>query len=209
MENIEYTEEVQEDIQVQRTGREVGVQRGFSQRVGTPEFKAAMGESNRTNTVVTVLVCLLLAPLLTLIVALLSPQSRAVLVGACVVVEAIVAVIVVRIFVKRYLGKPWDGEVVDQHVERERRGNSRHKQNVYVTRFRTDEGESKKHKERTIHRTYDYLRLGDRVRYHPQLNYPFEKEDKTGDTELLCPFCGTIQPIENDYCETCAKPLLK
>ena len=209
MQNTEYTKEVQDNGQPQRTGGEVGVQRGFSQRIDTPEFAAAMGASNRSHTIIMALVCLLLAPLLTLVVALLSPQSRAVLLGACVVVEIIVAIIVVRILVKRYLGKSWDGEVIDQHVERERRGNSRRKQNVYVTRFRTDAGESKKHKERTIHRIYDYLKVGDRVRYHPQLNYPFEKEDKTADTYLLCPFCGSVQPIENDVCDVCAKPLLK
>lgn len=186
-----------------------GIAPGFSTHIDTPEFQAAMGSANKTFTLTVAAVALLLAPLLTFIASLISPNNIGVLVGACVIVEIIVIAIVVRMLLKRFAGKSWDGEVVGQHIARETSGNRHTTRRVYVTEFVTSAGDKKKHKERTLHPMYDYLEVGDKVRYHPQLTYPFEKFDKSADESIPCPFCGMLQPIEHDTCETCKKPLLK
>lgn len=180
---------------------------GFAERINTPEFKEAMSKSNRTNVIIYVLLLLFLAPLLTFIASLLMPSSFGVLVGAYVVVEIIMIVIVINLMVKRFAGKSWDGRVTNQRVTSEREGNTSHRRAVYVTQFVTDDGKKKAYKERTVSPFYDYLEVGDYVRYHPRLNYPFEKYEKNLDY-LVCPFCSIGQPVGNGYCKNCKKPLL-
>ena len=59
------------------------------------------------------------------------------------------------------------------------------------------------------HPLYDYLEVGDRVRFHPRLNVALEKYDKTGDEYLLCPFCGRQNPLDAHACVKCTRPLLR
>lgn len=184
-----------------------GVSSGFSTRIDSAEFQEAMGKGNRTFTIAMILVALLLAPAIVGIAAVLSPNSLGVFVVVGAIVEIIVVILVVRTMLKRFAGKSWDGEVIAQLTARERSGNRSRK--VYITEFAVDGGGKKKQKESVRHPMYDYLAVGDRVRYHPQLTFPYEKYDKTADANLLCPFCGNFQPIENDYCDKCNKPLLK
>ena len=49
--------------------------------------------------------------------------------------------------------------------------------------------------------------MGDRVRYHPDIDY-YEKYDKSNDTHILCPFCNKVNPISDDVCK-CGAPVLK
>ena len=184
-----------------------GITPGFSERMETDEFQTAMKKANRTHVIVLAATAVLLAPLLVAIVSVIKPSNVGALVGAGVIVEAIIICIIVYMLAKRFGGKSWDGQVTGKRVSRERSGNSTRR--VFITEFTTDDGRKKKHKARTLHPTYDYLNVGDRVRYHPQLSYPFEKYDKTTDGLLLCPFCGDFQEIENDSCSRCKKPLLK
>lgn len=186
-----------------------GVTPGFSNRVDTDEFRNAMGKANRTFIIVMIIVGVVLAPLVTFIAWLISPQSAGLMIGACLIVEIIVIIVIVVQLLKRFKGKGWDGEVVEKEVRRERNSGTNTSTKVYVLKCVTDEGKKKTHKERGRHELYDYLKVGDRVRYHPQLTYPLEKYDKTQDAYLVCLFCSTKQNIENDYCGGCGKPLLK
>ena len=185
-----------------------GVKLGFSDRFDTEEFQEAMGKANRTYGLVMVGVALLLAPLVTLIAGLIKPQNTAILLGAGVIVEIIVVIVVICFVVKRLASRQWDGEVVAQDT-RVTRSRSGVRNTTWITTCMTSDGKRRKHKETDRPALYNYLEVGDEVRYHPKLHCPLEKYDKTHDTELVCPFCGLTQPIENDYCGGCGKPMLK
>lgn len=82
---------------------------------------------------------------------------------------------------------------------------------VYKTIVRTTEGR-KKVIEETSHiprSAYEYLCVGDRFRYHPQLAYPYEKYDKSKDGFVYCACCMTKNDLSDDRCKKCGVPLLK
>ena len=80
---------------------------------------------------------------------------------------------------------------------------------TYVLVFRTTDGQKKTLEERKTTKYYDYFRIGDRVRYHPQLNGFYEKYDKSLDRYLICPICGRENKIKNDRCKYCNNILVK
>lgn len=180
-----------------------GIQIGYSKRFDTPEFQAALKSSNRSFTWLVLIVVLVLPLAIALIVSLFQRQNVAVVIGILAIVELIALPIVLFIIIRRNTAKSWDGEVVDlAHHTSEKSADS------YFIICRTDAG--KRRRVRDYGRSlYDYLQVGDRVRFHPRLNLPLEKYDKTKDDYQLCPFCGKQQPLDNDDCATCGKPLLK
>ncbi len=185
------------------------VQPGFSTRIDTPEFRAAMGSSGKVFAITSVLTAVLLAPLLMLVVSFFSKVELADLIIPGIIVEAIALVYVIWSALKRSLGKTWDGEVVKKYVEEKYDSKNDTSEHIYITEMRTDEGKKHKHKEHLLHPVYDYFEVGDRVRYHPKLNFPFEKFDKTRDAYVPCPFCGQRQDVTHDTCQNCKMPLLK
>ena len=186
-----------------------GVTPGFSTRVNTDEFKRAKGKGNRTFVVTLIVIGIVLAPLVTFIAGLINPQDIGLMIGACLLVELIVIVVLIVQLAKRFGGKTWDGQVTDKRIVRKRSGNSSVRTPSHIIYFITDDGKKKRFDERMRHDFYDYLQVGDRVRFHPQLTFPIEKYDKTTSALLVCNFCGCSQNIEQDYCGACGKPLLK
>ena len=81
----------------------------------------------------------------------------------------------------------------------------------YVTYVRTTSGQMKKITEwtPTYLSAWNYLEVGDRFKYHPQLHFPYEKYDKTHETHLYCVGCLKKNPITADRCGKCGLPLLK
>ena len=81
----------------------------------------------------------------------------------------------------------------------------------YITYVRTSDGKSKKIVENSHSMViaYNYLEIGDRFRYLPQFNFPYEKYDKSKAPYLGCVACGTHNPVESDRCSRCHTPLLK
>jgi|GEM_PF-4369570 len=180
-----------------------GIEPGFSSKFDAPEFQAALKTGNSFNTRLLLGLTLGLPPAITLIALLVSPQSAAISIAVCIVVYLIVIPVVAYFLIKRNTAKPWDGEVVDLVCR-----TSYKSADMYCIICRTDEGKQQKVQDygRSM---FDYLHIGDRVRFHPRLNVPLEKYDKTHDSYLLCPFCGRQQSLSNDSCDKCGKPLLK
>lgn len=115
----------------------------------------------------------------------------------------------------------WDGVVTDKRYKNKTRrvknGDSSDIEHYdeFIITFRTDSGK----KERCVERFYqgraadvdyyDYLEIGDRVRYYPQLNYSYEKYDKSCDSHIPCMMCKKFNDIHNDVCDSCSNPLFK
>ncbi len=184
--------------------RAAGIRPGYSKKFDTPEFQEAMRESNSAITRYTVIGMLAIPAALTLVAMPFVRESWQIMVLSCVVLYIIVIPFAVFQLVKRNTAKTWDGTVVDLVC----RTHYRRSDQYYVV-CRTKEGKTVKIREFVNAPLYDYLKVGDRVRYHPRLNVPLEKYDKTRDTYLVCPFCTSRQALENDNCDKCGKPLLK
>lgn len=113
--------------------------------------------------------------------------------------------------VKRGLDKTWDGVVThkDSYTLKERNRNGQtHYHTIYILKIKKDFGGTKKHKWRDIPGVYDYYTVGDKVRHHKGFSY-YEKQDKSGDSQIMCAACMSFQTIDKDVCPRCKCPLLK
>ena len=52
-------------------------------------------------------------------------------------------------------------------------------------------------------------KVGDRIRYHLQLAFKYEKYDKSHDRVIPCMFCKTMNDIRKDRCKACKSLLFK
>ncbi len=106
----------------------------------------------------------------------------------------------------------WDGAVVKKMEKRRYKRDddgSSQSYTEYIVLIRTDGGKKKRIVERKRDREmYDYLDIGDRVRYHPALE-TYEKYDKSKDEAIYCNVCRQRNPISNDRCELCNNLLFK
>ena len=76
---------------------------------------------------------------------------------------------------------------------------------------KTTDGTTKKIVERegSMIIAYNYLNVGDRFRYHPQFNFPYEHYDKSRAPYIGCVSCGAHNPTGADRCQRCNTPRLK
>ncbi len=107
----------------------------------------------------------------------------------------------------------WDGVVMKKlekkRYESDRGGGSSRAYMEYIVLIRTEQGKKKRIVERQRDRDmYDYLDVGDRVRYHPALE-TYEKYDKSKDQVIYCNVCRLRNSIRNDRCERCENLLFK
>ncbi|HBN95377.1 MAG TPA: hypothetical protein DDZ66_03680 [Firmicutes bacterium] len=114
----------------------------------------------------------------------------------------------------RGMKKPvWEG-VVTEKFQKERRSHNRGDDSFmsyteFTVLIRTDQGKKKRIIEKGSSRhMYDYLAVGDRVRYHPTFE-TYEKYDKSKDKIIYCNVCRMMNPITNDRCERCKNRLFK
>lgn len=189
---------------VESTASAAGIEVGFSPKFDTPEFQTAMGASNKSYTLM-IIAIIILFPILVTIVGTFTMGPVGIAGG--VFFFFITLFVGIYFLIKRNAGKTWDGEVIDLIQIRQRDSHGRRKAASHRVLCRTDVG--KKVKVIDDSGMHSYLNIGDRVRFHPRLNVPLEKYDKTHDTYLLCPFCRSRQPLDVDYCTECGKPLLK
>ena len=106
----------------------------------------------------------------------------------------------------------YEAVVIDKEVRDEyKSGSDEGRTTVYKTIVRTTDGRKKVIQETSnIPRSaYEYLCVGDRFRYHPQLAYPYEKYDKSKDGFIYCACCMAKNELSGDRCVKCGVPLLK
>ena len=209
--------EMQSYFQDESAGYEnSGFSQGFSNRVNDPEILAAVKKNNRAGFGCAVL-CVFIPFFAIVIGSMITEELEimtAVMIGAGVSVLFFIFYLLFAIH-KRF-DKSWDGVVTKQYT-RERqeryRDDDRDWYETYtecITVFKTDRGRKKKIRERSGRsKYYDYLRVGDRVRYHPQFVFQYEKYDKSHDKYLYCPVCATMNKSSDDRCKKCHVPLLK
>ena len=180
---------------------------GFSDDVNSEELQAARKKTGRITLIVGIVLVLL--PLIGfLIYGAVTDQMKTAL-PTGLIVSLIFLVTTVIVGVRRLLDKPFEGEVTEKRTRRVTRGGSGHRTHdtEYLLYVKTDGGRKKKKK--VMRTAFDYVRVGDRVRYHPGFAQAFEKYDKSDDTEVPCMMCGRMNPIEQSHCRFCKNLLVR
>lgn len=139
------------------------------------------------------------------------PFGESIIVGLGIALVMLVANLIALYRAKRPM---WEGVVENKFSkERSRReskdDNSYTTYTEYSTIVRTQNGKKKTIVERDSRRDmYDYLSVGDRVRYHPAFG-TYEKYDKSKDRIIYCNVCSMMNPIKNERCKRCNNLLFK
>ena len=119
--------------------------------------------------------------------------------------------LIINLLALRGAKKPmWEGVVTNKFKKEkyEDRDDSSRTYTEYTVAITTDAGKKKTIVERRSRAMYDYLSVGDRVRYHPQFG-TYEKYDKSKDRIIYCNVCSMMNRIQNDRCKRCNNLLFK
>ena len=139
------------------------------------------------------------------------PFGEAVVIGVGIALFMLVANLVAL----RRAKKPvWEGVVIDKSSKERSKRQSKDDSTYityteYTTVITTANGKKKTIVEQDSRRDmYDYLSVGDRVRYHPAFG-TYEKYDKSKDRIIFCNVCSMQNPIHNERCKRCNNLLFK
>ena len=185
---------------------------GFSTRIHDPEIKAALSKNRRISSIF--LFFLLPVPIIgACIYALVTKEME---IGQAIIGGAVISgiILLINLFTKmsHSAKNSYEAVVIDKKCEYDCKSNdSTANEYVYKTIVRTTDGQKNVIKE-TSHMpisAYEYLCVGDRFRYHPQLAYPYEKYDKSKDGFVYCACCMAKNDLSGDRCVKCGVPLLK
>ena len=182
---------------------------GFSDRYNSPEILAAAKANKRFA--IGCMWVLVFVPLIGFPVAGLlideMPFNEAVIIGPLIAL----VMLVVNLLAMRRTKEPIYVGVVENKYSKERYKHRDDTQTYteFTTVIRTDAGRKKTIVERDSGRhMYDYLSVGDRVRYHPMFG-TYEKYDKSKDRIIYCNVCAMMNPIQNHRCKRCNNLLFK
>lgn len=186
---------------------------GYSPVFDTPEFQAAIKRFKKATFGFGLLIIPL--PLAGFIIySLVNPGEMdlnvAIMAGAFISLIFLLCAVIPALRLK-YQGT-WDGVVVDKLIREERRSRDESfTEEIYYTIIRKDAGGKAICEENAMnHAIYDYLQIGERVRFHPELTgCPYEKYDKRGDSYVICGLCKSRVEITEVFCPGCHSPVLK
>ena len=183
---------------------------GFSSRINNPEILAAT-EKNRKRSGKFLLFLLPLPIIGFSVYALITKEMKF---GQAFIIGAVISLIILIINLmsrsSHSAKNTYEAEVIDKRYEYTR-NNDESAKLVYRTIVRTSDGRKKVIEETSNppRSAYEYLNVGDRFRYHPQLAFPYEKYDKSKDGFVYCACCTVKNDLCNDRCQKCGVPLLK
>ncbi len=188
---------------------------GFSDRVNNPEIIAAVKKNRRAAGIF----AFFLVPLPLIGAIIYGAVSESTEIGQAAIYGAIISAVFLIFaligFIKERAKNTYDATVIDkkQRLRYRNNGDSDYSGSYqeYITTVRTDSGKTKKIVEREGSQiwAYNYLNIGDRFRYHPQFNFPYEHFDKSKAPYIACVSCGTQNSVYSDRCSKCHLPLLK
>lgn len=186
---------------------------GFSDRYNCPEILAAAQKNKKFS--IGCMWILVFVPLIGFPVAGLLmddfPFGESLVIGVGI---ALVMLIINLLALRRTKQPMWEGVVVNKYSKEksEHRGGEDDNYRTYTeytTIIITDAGKKKTIVEKDSGRhMYDYLSVGDRVRFHPRFG-TYEKYDKSKDRIIYCNVCSMMNPIQNDRCKRCNNLLFK
>lgn len=182
---------------------------GFSELCNHPEILEA-ARTNRKSSILFMWI-LVIVPLIGFPIAGLLmddfPFGESLVIGTGIAL----VLLIINLLALRGAKKPmWEGVVTNKFKKEkyEDRDDSSRTNTEYTVAITTDAGKKKTIVERRSRAMYDYLSVGDRVRYHPQFG-TYEKYDKSKDRIIYCNVCSMMNRIQNDRCKRCNNLLFK
>jgi hypothetical protein len=185
---------------------------GFSTKINDPSFLKYSKNTNRSSFIflaILAIASIVGFPIYGIITGEMDlPYSLFYGIG----LSALFAVFAIYQQIKIKLDTTWDGTIVDKQSSRKTSYNrnlkryTSHTEHALVVK-RTD-GKVVRDVMTKSSVVYDYYNIGDVVRHHKGFN-AYEKYDKSGDYNILCIACLTINDIRNDWCSRCKCALLK
>ena len=112
------------------------------------------------------------------------------------------------LFINQGRSKPsWDGEVISKDILEK---SDSDRDSIHSLVIRKNNGKIIKFSQRGARGFFDYIEIGDKVRYHgyKYMHY-LEKYDKSKDTVIPCNACGEVCDIRQNYCARCGTILIK
>lgn len=186
---------------------------GFSDRYNCHEILAAAQKNKKFS--IGCMWILFFVPLIGFPIAGLLmddfPFGESIIIGMGI---ALVMLVFNLLALRRTKQPMWEGVVVNKYSKEksEHRGGEDDNYRTYTeytTIINTDAGKKKTIVEKDSGRhMYDYLSVGDRVRFHPKFG-TYEKYDKSKDRIIYCNVCSMMNPIQNDRCKRCNNLLFK
>ena len=186
---------------------------GFSDRYNCPEILAAAQKNKKFS--IGCMWILVFVPLIGFPAAGLLmddfPFGESIIIGMGI---ALVMLVFNLLALRRTKQPMWEGVVVNKYSKEksEHRGGEDDNYRTYTeytTIINTDADKKKTIVEKDSGRhMYDYLSVGDRVRFHPKFG-TYEKYDKSKDRIIYCNVCSMMNPIQNDRCKRCNNLLFK
>jgi hypothetical protein len=184
---------------------------GWSPNSNDPEILEA-ARKNKKSAIGCAWIFMLFFPIGFLLAGLFideMPLNEAIIIG----VGLGVLMLVINLWRIKDMKAPlWEG-VVTEKYKKERREHKKDDNMTtyteYTTIIKTEGGKEKRITEKDSGRhMYDYLAVGERVRYHPSFG-TYEKYDKSKDRIIYCNVCSMMNPISNDRCKRCNNLLFK
>lgn len=178
---------------------------GYSDKTNDPSFKKYKSKNTKVGAVILFIISIIIAAVL--LFQKISP----------LLVAAVLAVIwifdIIWFMISRIPKKDWEGTVEKKReyqrvVHHSGENDYDTYENVYEMKFRTDNGKKKKLKDLRNRERYDYINIGDRVRFIGRLKN-IEKYDKSRDANILCAGCNTLRDAREIYCGRCGCIILK
>lgn len=182
---------------------------GFSELYNHPEILEA-ARSNRKSSILFMWI-LVIVPLIGFPIAGLLmddfPFGESLVIGTGI---ALVMLIINLLALRRAKKPMWEGVVTNKFTKEkyEHKDDSSSTYTEYTVAITTDTGKKKTIVARRNREMYDYLSVGDRVRYHPKFG-TYEKYDKSKDHIIYCNVCSMMNQIQNDRCKRCNNLLFK
>ena len=187
---------------------------GWSDRVDNPEILAGLERRRKSAfrwTCIGIVLALAAPPLVSKYLDTSVAMGDAFKIGC--VIAGIIALCSFLGKLSRSAKNAYEGEVTDKREEiRHKSGkNGDSYRTEYVTYVqRVDGGKEKiKDSSKRAASAWEYLKVGDRFKYHPQLAFRYELYDKSRAEHLFCPVCAKKNPVAADRCSRCHAPLLK
>ena len=187
---------------------------GWSDRINDPEILAGLERNRKAAfrwTCIGLVLALAAPPAVSMFVENSIKMGDAVKIGCAISGMMLVFAIFSRL--SKSMKNAYEGVVTDKREELRHKGgkDGGSYRREYVTYVQTTDGGKKKIKESHTfaHSAWEYLKVGDRFKYHPQLGFQYELYDKSKAPHLFCPVCAKKNPVASDRCSRCRAPLLK
>lgn len=172
---------------------------GFSDKLNDPALRKAMKKNGKIGGFISFLLILLPIPA-SFVISIMKDEPD--ILKAGLLLSALMLFGAVYTSIKRKAERPWQGTVTEKYVRK-----NKDDDNVWVVICKTDKGK-KKTIEAAHTAVYDYLQVGDRIRYLPQFDGYYEKYDKSADGYSICPVCRRKNPLSEETC-ACGAPVFK